>query len=848
LILSEYPNSEKDLTRSIIMKKNFTLVVVFLILLFASSIKAQIETPPVYSPTGRINTMLARGDTLIVGGVFNAVGKYTGGGALFTATSDQPNLIFPKINGAIISSTSDGNGGFYIYGSYYRENESSALSSVRIEHILADNTFEPNFSIAVNTLFVNNTKILFHNGNLYITGQNVSQIGGQAAGNLSAINVTTKQLLPWIPTIVGTAVTGVFAKGNSLYIIGAFTSVKGVNRLNAASIEIGTGNIRAWNPSPNWVGGYSDLAFYGNQIIIAGGFHDGTFTNHACAFVDTLSGSNYRYIFRSGGLFGDGTSALYWAAGVSKITIDGNVLYAFSGGTFDTRITAVNLLAVNLPNTSGTIWGKYFNMIANARGMAVIGNSLYVVGTAFDNICTTNLDNTNSSNIERSIKSAVRLNKNTGNSENWNPNPVGNNRDSWTMSVSGSNIFIGGGFTHVNGIDRDGIYMVNSQSDEILPFNLIKNNEWFATVNALKIIDNTLYIAGATLKNPSNQSIYNVSSPVVAYNLNTGNVLNWNVPNLGEAFTVEANSQNVFIGGYMFEPAGGSGRQHLFAIDRNTGALANWSPNPNDRVWALHIANNQLYVGGYFTTTSGQSRIKAGSYSLPSLTLTNWNPTLGNFDIVRTLYSNNSSTIWLGGGFSSVGGVAKKGFSAVNSTTGAVINSPNPTVNAYPTNYSISSKGCFMFIGGDFDTGSPTCRNLMAYDFYNKSFLNTNSLCVNIELYGGIVSSTAVSRNDLFFGGNFLKVNGKIVASYIGRIRYPASFFDPCGDFISVQNGNWNSPTTWNRGVVPLSSAKVTIKHQVTVTQTTSCQSVFEAIGGKVQVNTGVSLNLLADY
>ena len=274
-----------------------------------SKIDAQTETPPVYSPTGRINTMLAGGDTSIVGGVFSAVGKYTGGGALVTATSDQPILSFPKINGEIMSSTPDGNGGFYIYGNYYRENESTANSSVRIEHILADNTFEPNFSIAVITLSVYATKIFFYNGNLYISGQNMSQIGGQTAGILSAINVTTKQLLSWIPTVTGTAVTNVFAKGNSLYIIGVFTSVGGVNRQNAASIQIGTGNVRAWNPSINLNGGYSDLAFYGNQIIIAGGFHDPTFTNHACAFVNTVSGSNYRYIFRSGGLLGDGTSA-----------------------------------------------------------------------------------------------------------------------------------------------------------------------------------------------------------------------------------------------------------------------------------------------------------------------------------------------------------------------------------------------------------------------------------------------------------------------------------------------------------------------------------------------------------
>ncbi len=843
------------------MKKILLPFIIFLNLTFSNLVKAQTETPPVYSPTGRVNAMITRGDTLIVGGNFTAVGKYTGGGALFTTTSDQPNLNFPKIIGYIFSSTPDGNGGFYVFGSYYRESENTTLPSVRIEHILADNTFEPNFSIPVSVGASVQARILFHNGILYFGGLNVSQIGGQTAGNLSAINVTTKQLLSWVPAVTGTntatgsGITGIYARGNSLYIIGDFNMVGGVSRLKAASIQIGTGNVRAWNPTPNWASGltgtYSDLDFYEDKIIIGGGFFNNAAPvlsnqKHNCASVDTTTGQTFTYLFQVSSSSGNINNSLYFVAEVTSLTVHNNILYVFTRGTFDTRITAINLSLINLPTASGVLWTKYFNMIATAKEMKVVGNSLFVVGEHLEKLFITNNDNSQA-NFERKINDAVKLNITNGSFESWSPEPVGDIlSDVTTMTFAGNNLFMGGTFSHINGAKRDGVYMVNSQTDALLPFNLIKNSSR-ASVHALKIIDNTLYIAGYTLKNLVNQNTFQTSS-VVGYNINTGTILNWNTPDLGFAYSLEANNQFVFIGGQLNEPSGGSGRQNLFAIDRNTGVLNSWSPNPNSSVLAMHISNNRLYVGGEFNTISTQTRVGGASYLLPSLSLTNWNPTLSTFGRIRTLFSTSTDNIWIGGYFSSIGGVQKKSFASVNSTTGSVLNTPTPSINSFETFNSIASKGCYLFLGGDVSiVGSTTCKDFMAYDFYNKSFVSTSNLCVDIKDFDKI-NSTAISKNDVFFGGDFIKINGKAIAPYIGKIRYPASFFDPCGDYVTVESGNWNSPTTWNRGTVPPPSAKVTIKHQVTLTQITSCQSVFEDIGGRVHLNTGIHLNLLKDY
>lgn len=220
---------------------------------FIVGLYAQTTLPLTYSPDGSINSIITKGDTLIVGGNFNHVGKYTGGGALLSPNTDEPDLLFPKINGNIKCSSSDGNGGFYILGSFYKESESSNNSRTRIEHILANYTFDSNFSLTLSSPFINH--ILYHNGILYIGSDVTYTIDGQAVDKLAAINVTTKAIQSWIPTLTisvgNTAVNRIFAKGHSLYIIGNFGEVGGIAREDAAAIQIGTGTVKAWNPRPN---------------------------------------------------------------------------------------------------------------------------------------------------------------------------------------------------------------------------------------------------------------------------------------------------------------------------------------------------------------------------------------------------------------------------------------------------------------------------------------------------------------------------------------------------------------------------------------------------------------------
>lgn len=761
-----------------IMKNSLTFFGSFIVffLCFSVSLKAQTALPLIYSPDSWVNSTITKGDTLIVGGRFKNVGKYTGGGALFYSTSDQPDLNFPKFNGNVWASTPDGSGGFYVYGDFYRESELPQARNFRIEHILANNTFDANFSLPVTGNGI--TYLFFYKGILYIgcwLGI-APTVNGQQLAKLSGLNVSTKTLVTWLPSIIeaNSQIDRIFASGSTLYFIGKFNEVGGVVRQDIASIEIGTGVIRPWYPGNNWVNYYyyGDLVFYKDKVIIGGKFNDNNLPgDFACAMVDTLNGQSFTYMFQTDCTTYPAT-CLFHGASVERLAIKNDMLFTFSSGTFDTRVTALNLNAFVSSVDNGTIWKKYFNMIARPSDMVIIDNSLFLMGQNFEEVYLTNHLNTSPENIERKIKNGAKLNIHTGALENWFPDLTGYISDEVkTMSVIENKIFAGGWFSHARGIERKGIYMMNAITEEILPFDLDFSS---IEVQSLKLVGDTLYVGGSL--NP----VPNENYSVLAFNVKTGSRLEWGIPNFNYTFSdMEVSKEFVFIGGSLVENPNGTGRKNLFAFDRKTGQLQSWAPNPDLPVKAFHIANNQIYVGGDFTNISGQSRNKGASYNLADLSLTSWNPNANGS--VNSIFAKNG-VVWIGGQFSQVGGINNKLIAPVDPINGVLAFNTNSDLAYYQVNGMIS-KGCKLFAGGDFTLNYPTntCNTLAINNLASNTFVPNNDFCLNLSYATDArIFSLSMVGDDLFFGGMFSKINSNTKNPYLGRIRFPSNYFTPC--------------------------------------------------------------------
>ncbi len=60
--------------------------------------------------------------------------------------------------------------------------------------------------------------------------------------------------------------------------------------------------------------------------------------------------------------------------------------------------------------------------------------------------------------------------------------------------------------------------------------------------------------------------------------------------------------------------------------------------------------------------------------------------------------------------------------------------------------------------------------------------------------------------------------------------------------YVTAANGNWNNTATWQGGIVPPTTAQVTIRHSVTVTTNATCYSAtVEQPSGNLTVNSGVN-------
>ena len=129
---------------------------------------------------------------------------------------------------------------------------------------------------------------------------------------------------------------------------------------------------------------------------------------------------------------------------------------------------------------------------------------------------------------------------------------------------------------------------------------------------------------------------------------------------------------------------------YTFAFNATTGAIDNtgYLPVVNGEVDTIipGPAANEAYIGGQFTTVNGVKERVALVNTLTGAIVPGWKPPAINADIDKLVL--RGGLLFVGGGFSTVGGVAQTALVALNPTTGAVSNYVN-LVFAGHHNYNV---------------------------------------------------------------------------------------------------------------------------------------------------------------
>jgi hypothetical protein len=414
----------------------------------------------------------------------------------------------------------------------------------------------------------------------------------------------------------------------------------------------------------------------------------------------------------------------------------------YFGGEF---IVAGGVVANRIAKWNGTNWSTLGSgMNGTVVALAVSGGDLYAAG-----------DFTTAGGV-----SANYIAK--WNGTNWSMLGSGMNGTVVALAVSGTNLYAGGWFTTAGGNPANSIAKWDGNGWSALGSGMSGEYPDSTSVNALAVSGSDLYVGGG----------FTMAGGVSATNMAKWNGSSWSALGSGmgpdssdfgngvQALAVSGT--NLYAGG-RFTTAGGNPVNFIAKWDGNS-----WSPlgsgtsaanvYPPD-VTALVVSGGDLYAGGYFEAAGGVkvnmvgkwdgsswsalgSGLSEPDYACPCVTalaVSGSDLYAAGTAVLPNVVSDNNVAKWNGSSWSTLG-----------STTPAIV-----TVGA------LAASSSNLFVGGAFTTmGGVATTNIAKWDGNVWSALD---LGIN-----GAVNALAVSGGDLYVGGVFMTAGG-VAATNIAK-------------------------------------------------------------------------------
>ncbi|MBI3970865.1 MAG: hypothetical protein HY332_06210, partial [Chloroflexi bacterium] len=205
-------------------------------------------------------------------------------------------------------------------------------------------------------------------------------------------------------------------------------------------------------------------------------------------------------------------------------------------------------------------------------------------------------------------------------------------------------------------------------------------------VNAVVEVGGVIYLGGSfTRVGPATGSFVKLDGASGAPDLTFARVA---VGVNGAVLAVAADGAGGWYIGGAFGGVSGQARSNLAHILADGTLDLTWNPGANGLVSALAVSGGTVYAGGGFTTIGGVARNNLPAIGTDGTLDPTWDP-----DPIGTIFQSgvgpvyslavSGSTVYAGGGFTSVGRWPQASFAAVGAVAEAT---PTPTPTSTPTN------------------------------------------------------------------------------------------------------------------------------------------------------------------
>lgn len=307
---------------------------------------------------------------------------------------------------------------------------------------------------------------------LYVGGQ-FNHVNGQYRDNLAAFNTSTGALTNWAPSAYGKVnALAVSPNGQEIYVGGGFNELgtagttAGIQSRTYVGAVDGSGNLQPWAPVlDNTV---TSLAVDpdGSQVLVGGYFGNinGVFQPGAGA-VDPVNGTTS--IPWGANIVPDNSSC--YPPAIKTITISNGVAYLGSegtgGGCFDGDF-AVSLS----PTGDSLVWQN--DCLGATQSLVVINGYLFKGSHAHDcAYAPGGFPQVNNGSGGWVTWHLLDQSLTDGSLGHWTPDDNSTVLGPRAMATDGSQLFVGGDFTTVNGKNQQGFAIFPAKPDSVYPSN-----------------------------------------------------------------------------------------------------------------------------------------------------------------------------------------------------------------------------------------------------------------------------------------------------------------------------------------------------------------------------------------